>query len=112
MMAEFESPNPAQLRAARAFLGWSRPDLAKAAGISHETVNRAEGLRRHPAGRGALMKICAALDNAGVEFIPAGSRGPGLRLKEAHAPGMGSRLKSAQGLPAAPSLSGAPSQHA
>jgi DNA-binding XRE family transcriptional regulator len=29
---------PAQLRAARALLGWSREDLAKKAGVSDETI--------------------------------------------------------------------------
>lgn len=99
MTTEFEPPSPAQLRAARALLGWSRPDLAKAARISNETVNRAEGVRRDPAGPGALMKICAALEKAGVEFLPAKSGGPRVRMKEVEAADQDSWPTSPSDLP-------------
>lgn len=63
---------PAQIRAARALLGWSRPDLAKAAGVSARTVAALEldepGERR-PA---TVDKVAAALEAAGIRFTRRG----------------------------------------
>jgi transcriptional regulator with XRE-family HTH domain len=67
---------------ARAALGWGVRDLGKRAGIAANTVSRFEN------GMGTnlttLRQIQAALEKAGVIFIPADSvAGPGIRLRKA-----------------------------
>ena len=59
--------SPGQCRAARGFLGWSREDLAKAAGVSRAMIADFEGGKRDglPATKNALQD---ALEAAGVEF--------------------------------------------
>lgn len=70
---------------ARAALGWGVRDLAEKAGTTANTVSRFEN--GADAMGGTLSKIEAALEAAGVEFIPAGDYqgrgGPGVRLKMA-----------------------------
>ena len=63
--------NGAQVRAARAFLGWSKDDLAKAAGLNVETMRwweQQHARRPHPVtGRGyGPKRIASALRQAGV----------------------------------------------
>jgi transcriptional regulator with XRE-family HTH domain len=72
----------AQIRAARALLGLSQPDLARAAGVSVATLKRAEGSGTPAASQAALEKIAEALNDLGVEFIPENGGGAGVRLKE------------------------------
>jgi transcriptional regulator with XRE-family HTH domain len=75
----------AQIRAARALLGWSQPALAQASGLSLPTIVRMEG--QQGPGRSAAANVDAvqrALEEAGVIFL--GSKelyqgGPGVRLK-------------------------------
>jgi predicted transcriptional regulator len=75
----------AQIRAARALLGWSQPALAKASGVSLPTIVRMEG----PVGPGRssaanVEAVQRALEMAGVVFLEAdgaGAAGPGVRLK-------------------------------
>jgi predicted transcriptional regulator len=75
----------AQIRAARALLGWSQPALAKASGVSLPTIVRMEG----PVGPGRssaanVEAIQRAMETAGVLFLEAdgtGAAGPGVRLK-------------------------------
>lgn len=75
----------AQIRAARALLGWSQPALAKASGVSLPTIVRMEG----PVGPGRssaanVEAVQRALETAGVVFLEAdgvGAAGPGVRLK-------------------------------
>ena len=72
----------AQVRAARALLEWSQSDLAAAAKIALPTVKRFETGVRTPI---TVVKdaIVRALEEAGVEFIPAkGGKGVGVRKKE------------------------------
>lgn len=58
----------------------SQAALAQAAGVSSMTVKRAEGSGSpYPAAK-ALEAIRAALEAAGVEFIPENGGGPGVRL--------------------------------
>ena len=65
----------------RAALDWTVSRLATAAGVSVSTINRFE--RGHFEPRGANMRaIRAALEDAGIQFIPANGGGPGVRLKE------------------------------
>ena len=75
---------PAQLRAARALLGWSREDLAAKSGIGAETVKNFE-LRGSDPRLGTVNKWRRALEVAGVVFIEEGGRsdegGPGVRLR-------------------------------
>lgn len=75
----------AQIRAARALLGWSQPALAKASGISLPTIVRMEG--QQGPGRSSAGNVDAvrrALEAAGVVFLEgddADGTGPGVRLK-------------------------------
>lgn len=75
----------AQIRAARALLGWSQPVLAKASGVSLPTIVRMEGAVGP--GRSSAANVDAvrqALENAGVAFLEgddAGALGPGVRLR-------------------------------
>jgi transcriptional regulator with XRE-family HTH domain len=73
--------NRAQVRAARALLEWNQTDLAAAAKIALPTVKRFEtGVRTPiPVVKAAIVR---AIEDAGVEFIPAKSgKGVGVRLK-------------------------------
>lgn len=73
--------SPAQLRAARALVDWSREDLAAAAGATSRTIARLEGGETDP--RQATTKaIRSALEAAGVEFIAENGGGPGVRLRK------------------------------
>ncbi|NIA71627.1 helix-turn-helix transcriptional regulator [Pelagibius litoralis] len=72
---------PDQSRAARALLRWSIPDLAKASRVSISTINGFELERRSPIPAN-ITAIKAALEAAGVMFIPANGGGPGVRLKQ------------------------------
>ena len=63
---------PNQIRAARALLGWSGPALAAAAGVSLSTVRRLEE-GTHVTSPLAWRAIEAALDAAGVRFVPGGA---------------------------------------
>jgi transcriptional regulator with XRE-family HTH domain len=74
--------HPAQIRAARALLGWRQDDLAKLAGVGVATVRRIETLKL-PAGNVAtLVRIQQALEKAGVLFLDADQNfGFGVRLR-------------------------------
>jgi transcriptional regulator with XRE-family HTH domain len=76
----------AQLRAARALAGLDQRQLAERAGLSAPTIQRMEASEDVIRGNvDSLMKIVAALDDAGVELIADGavstSGGRGVRLK-------------------------------
>ncbi len=60
--------------------------MAKAAGVGLSTVVDFE-LSRREVSQNSVAAIRAALENAGVEFIPANGSGAGVRLKEASEPG-------------------------
>ncbi|NIA68127.1 helix-turn-helix transcriptional regulator [Pelagibius litoralis] len=73
----------AQLRAARALLDWTQSDLAERCGLTSRSIHRLED------GDGILAtkvetlhKLQAALEAAGVIFIPANGGGSGVRLRE------------------------------
>ncbi len=77
----------AQLRAARALLGFDQKKIAELASLSVPTIQRMEASDGVIRGNvDSLMKLIAALDAAGIELIgegavsPAGGRG--VRLKE------------------------------
>lgn len=87
-----------QLRAARALLGMDQRRLAQAAQLSLPTIQRMEASEGVIRGNvDSLMKLIAALEQAGIELIgentlSAGS-GRGVRLR--HAPGPPARNKRA-----------------
>ena len=72
-----------EIRAARALLGWSQLELAKAASVGIATVRRLEGAGTELRGSAeAVWKIQKALEAAGVEFLPEdATKGPGARLR-------------------------------
>lgn len=74
-------PTVAQIRAARGLIGWSQTELAKAAGLSLPTVKRFETQGGARVSDDAVAKMGAALEAAGVEFIPENGGGAGVRLK-------------------------------
>jgi len=73
---------PAQIRAARALLGWRQEDLSRASGVGTATIHRIEKSNRPITGYvSTIMRIQAAFENAGVVFIEADeTAGIGLRL--------------------------------
>lgn len=72
-----------QVKAARALLGWSQGELAAASGVSHPTVKRLEAADGMIGGREETgAKLQAALEAAGVEFIPENGGGAGVRLRK------------------------------
>ena len=73
----------AQVRAAKALIGWSGTDLAQKAGIGLSTIRRIEGCDGllEAASVKTLQAIQKALELGGVEFIGSPEEGPGVRLK-------------------------------
>ncbi len=68
-------------------LGLSQPDLAQLAGVSVETLKRLMGVRRgvsvgQGVSLGAMNKVRAAREPAGVIFVDENGEGPGVRLKK------------------------------
>ncbi|ESY69605.1 MULTISPECIES: helix-turn-helix transcriptional regulator [Mesorhizobium] len=73
-----------QVKAARALLGWSQADLARASSISEPTVKRLESADGELGGRqDTADAICRAIESAGVEFIPENGGGAGVRIRKA-----------------------------
>jgi transcriptional regulator with XRE-family HTH domain len=69
----------AQVREARALLGWSQDELAGRVGVSATTIAYFENDRRRPlVGRVSAMR--QTLETAGVEFIAENGGGAGVRL--------------------------------
>lgn len=72
-----------QIRAARALLGWTQPQLAEASGLSMMSIRRMEG----PSGPGQrsaanVEAVRQALVDAGIIFISENELGgPGVRLQ-------------------------------
>ena len=73
----------AQIRAARALLGWNGAQLAEAAGVSLQTIRRMES--ELGPGRSSASNVDGvqrALEAAGVMFIDSGDgSGAGVRFK-------------------------------
>jgi DNA-binding XRE family transcriptional regulator len=72
--------SPRQIRAARALLGWSQQDLADRAIVSMNSVARIER-GQVDARVSTIVAIERTLTKAGVEFLSAGDRGEGVRMK-------------------------------
>ncbi len=75
--------SPAQLKAARALVGLSQPEVAKRTGLSTMSIKRAEGSGAPTASAEVAAAIRAALESAGVIFIDENGEGAGVRLRKA-----------------------------
>jgi transcriptional regulator with XRE-family HTH domain len=73
---------PAQIRAARALLGWRQEDLSKASGVGTATIHRIEKSNQPVTGYAStIVRIQDAFEDAGVLFIDDDeTAGIGLRL--------------------------------
>lgn len=73
----------AQVRAAKALIGWSGNDLAEKAGVGLSTIRRIEGCDGllEAASIKTLQAIQKALELGGVEFLGTPEDNPGVRLK-------------------------------
>jgi transcriptional regulator with XRE-family HTH domain len=70
-----------QVRAARALIGWTQDQLTEAAGIPKRTLARFELDEGSPRRR-TIAALRAALEAAGIEFIPENGGGQGVRLRK------------------------------
>ena len=66
---------------ARAALNWSTADLAKAADVGVNTVNRFE--QGQDARISSMQAMRRSLETAGVIFVAENGEGPGVRLRKA-----------------------------
>jgi transcriptional regulator with XRE-family HTH domain len=73
------------MRAARSLIGWTREQLAEAAGATTRNLARIEAGETKPFPR-TLAAIRSALEAAGVEFIAENGGGAGVRLRKGGAP--------------------------
>jgi ribosome-binding protein aMBF1 (putative translation factor) len=69
---------PIQVKMARTALGWGVRELAAAAKISGDTVNRLE--RGDELKERTVAAVKETFEKAGVEFIPENGGGAGVRL--------------------------------
>jgi predicted transcriptional regulator len=75
---------PRQIRAARALLSWSQQQLADKAIVSLNAVARLEN-GKVDSRSSTIAAIERTLTKVGVEFLPAGERGEGVRMKSPRA---------------------------
>ncbi len=73
---------PAQIRAARALVGWSQDELAEASGVARQSIKNIERGVTDPRLSTAMV-IKTTLEKAGVQFLNQSdtARGPGVALK-------------------------------
>jgi transcriptional regulator with XRE-family HTH domain len=72
----------AQIRAARALLGWSQGKLARAAGVGLATLQRIEQNEGVVKGNfSTILKIQKALERAGIHFTDDEAGEVGVRLQ-------------------------------
>jgi transcriptional regulator with XRE-family HTH domain len=79
-----EHVTSAQIRAGRGLVNWSVRDLSDRSGIHRNTITNIE-TGKSGGDEKTLAAIRAALESAGVEFIPENGSGAGVRLKKARA---------------------------
>lgn len=72
---------PDQCRAARAMVQMPQDELARRAGVAPQTLIAFELGQRQPYAR-TIAAIRAALEAAGVVFIPENGGGAGVRLRK------------------------------
>jgi transcriptional regulator with XRE-family HTH domain len=78
-----EGASGRQVKAARALLGWSQAELARAAGVSVATISQLEATGGNNIIHSKLMsKLRHAAELAGVEFIDKNGGGKGVCLRE------------------------------
>jgi len=71
----------AQIRAARAVLGWSAEELGRSADLSRRTIITMESVDGLPQTNVAsLQKVKAALEAEGIEFIGSPDHSPGILI--------------------------------
>jgi ribosome-binding protein aMBF1 (putative translation factor) len=69
----------AQIRSARAALGWSIAELAEKSGVGVRTIKRFEAVDGIPASRtSTLIELKAVLESVGVEFTGTETNRPGI----------------------------------
>lgn len=73
-----------QLRAARALTGLNQNELAERASVNVNTIRNMEarGAQTLVSGLDVVRKVQAALESAGVTFIPENGGGAGVRLRD------------------------------
>lgn len=72
-----------QISAARALTGLSQAELAEEAAISVPTLRRMEASQGEAGGYANNVRaVRAALEAAGIEFIPENGGGAGVRLRK------------------------------
>ena len=77
----------AQIRAARALLGWRQEDLAKASKVGLATIARIEQGEGMVQGNfSTIMKIQHALENEGISFFADPEGGIGVKLEKKSQP--------------------------
>jgi transcriptional regulator with XRE-family HTH domain len=80
-MAGHRMLTPAQLRAARALVGWTREDLAAESDVFANTIRNFEQGISDPK-QGTILKWRRALETAGVEFQDEDqTKGAGVRMR-------------------------------
>ena len=72
--------NAAQCKMARAATGLGVRELASLAGVAQATVSRLE--RGEDLKESTIAAIRAALESAGVVFLPENGNGPGVALRK------------------------------
>ena len=76
-------PTGRQIAAARTLVGMTQPELAEKAHISVPTLKRMEASAGAATGlQNNVSAVRAALEFAGVEFIPENGGGAGVRLRK------------------------------
>lgn len=73
---------PDQLRAARAMIDVSQAELSRRTGHSPMTIRRAETNGGPVVAESTIAAIRAALEAAGVVFLPENGNGPGVALRK------------------------------
>ena len=72
----------AQIRSARAMLGWSRSDLSTRSGVGASALMRFESSAGVPPGNiKTIEAVQKAFEAAGIEFIGTPDNGAGVRWK-------------------------------
>lgn len=70
-----------QLRAARGLLRIGQQELAEMSGVSNPTIRRLEAMDGELSGHTSTIRaLQAALEAAGVQFIPENGGGAGVRM--------------------------------
>lgn len=69
-----------QIKAARALVGMTQDDVAKASGLSVQTIKRMELTGTERSTVANVMAVQRVLEAAGVIFIPENGGGVGVRL--------------------------------